>query len=228
MSKNKPQDILFLPDLHLPACNWDAIEWAASVRDQFSIDRVIQLGDMWDQRIWSRFPNDPDFDNPDYEWDCIVEDTERLWNIFPKMNIIFGNHDGRIAKRAADAGLPYALVPKMYEIFNYEGWDFHVDASPLIIDGTIFIHGDEMSGGVGLRAAKLGLNLVQGHTHQGRLEHVVNFHKAVWGMECGCLVDNDSSNFRYAVKSPRKVWLGVGMVINGVPILLPYPGKGKW
>ena len=61
------KNILCLPDLHLPAMDADAVRWAAHMRNELHCDIVVQLGDFADQRIWSRFPADPDFDNPSLE-----------------------------------------------------------------------------------------------------------------------------------------------------------------
>jgi len=225
-TKKHKLNIMFLPDLHAPAFDYEAVRWAARLVPKFHIDVVVQLGDIADQRIWSRFPADPDFDNPTTELEDLMASMSFLHRLFPDMHILAGNHDGRWIKRAMQAGLPAQLVKALHEIFPYDGWKWHLDNEPLIIDGIAMIHGDEMFGPVGLKASRMGMPLAAGHSHQGRLEYIPMFGRTIWGMECGCLVDEESSAFRYAAKNPRRQWKGVGMSLEGEPHLIPYiPGE---
>ena len=216
-------DYLFLPDLHIPAIDWKAVEWAARKRDQFKIDKVVQLGDLTDQRIWSRFSHDPDFDNPDREWDMVERDMRRLHKLFPEMTIILGNHDSRIIKKAVEAGLPSQLMRTLSDIFPFKGWEWHTKPEPLVLEQQIaVVHGDELTGAVAHKAQAMGMCLVQGHTHQARLEYVTMFNKTIWGAEAGCLVDVDSSAFRYAQKNPRRQTKSILLTLDSVPLIMPY------
>ena len=228
--KRKSESLLVLPDLHVPAHNLPALEWAAGLAEDMKVDTVVQVGDITDQRAWSRFDKDPDFDNPDLEWERTRKAMADLHELFPNMLIIQGNHDGRAIKRAMGVGIPRALVRGLEQEFPYAGWHWHLEPEPLQIElangeGVMFIHGDEMPGTVGLKAAKLGSHLVQGHSHQAKLEYVTMFNKTIWGVEAGCLVDTDSSAFRYTVNNPRKVTLAVVLILDGVPHIIPYPGE---
>lgn len=217
-------NILCLPDLHAPAFNYDAVKWAASIRKQYNCDLVVQLGDLSDQRAWSRFPQDPDFTNPEKELEELLDSLKFVHKHFPEMYIVEGNHCSRWMRKALQNGIPRVLIKSLNEMLPYKGWKWHFGPSPLKKEGIYFIHGDEMTGTVALKASRLGGKLVTGHSHAGRLEFVPMFDKFIWGMECGCLIDEDSSAFKYAAKNPRRCFRGVGVIVDGSPLLIPYPG----
>lgn len=228
-NKNKKySSVLFLPDLHMPYHNEDAVEWAASLQATYETDLVVQLGDISDQRSWSRFVKDPDFDNPTLEFSKLVKAGKWLEKLFPSMYILYGNHSIRIIKKAFEVGLPKELVKGLSEIFPYKGWEWGIVEKLIINQDVLAIHGDEMAGTAFQKAKTLGISLVQGHTHKASLSYFNAFDKQIFGAEAGCLVDLTSSAFRYAAKNPTGCWLGVMLLLDGVPVLLPYPGKGNW
>lgn len=225
MSNIKAKRIGFLGDLHSPFFNCNFITWAREVFDANDVEIVIQGGDLTEQRMWNRFAKSPHDENAALEWETTEEAVAYLHEVFPEMILIIGNHDGRIMKKAFEAGIPRQLIRDLNDVFDYPGWKWHLGPKPLILNGkTAVIHGDEIVGHVGLKASKMGLNVVQFHTHQGRLEFIPVLNKMLYGMEAGCGVDITASCFGYAAKNPRGIWLGVGMELDGDPYLLTYPG----
>jgi hypothetical protein len=90
------------------------------------------------------------------------------------------------------------------------------------------MHGDEMliSGTNALGAARVGNNLVYGHTHQASIQYSNAFSRQLWQMNAGCLIDQQAIAFRYAAKNPQRCWLGIGLIEldrngNSFPILVP-------
>lgn len=213
--------ILILPDLHLPHTNWAGLEQAAAYAKIFKPDIVIQLGDLIDAKAWSRFGKDVDDDSPQAEWDAVERDVKRLAKLFPKMTILSGNHDRRTAAKACEASLPRQLVKSLEEAFGVKGWTWHMSSKPLVVDGIVLVHGDEMAGTPGQKAAKLGKSVVQGHTHKASLTYINTFQHQLFGMEAGCLIDAESIAFRYSARNPMTCFQGFAVIDNGLPVLVP-------
>ena len=52
----------------------------------------------------------------------------------------------------------------------------------------------------------------------------------IWGMNVGCLIDDQKLAFEYNKINPNKPMLGTGVVVEGVPLLIPMilDAKGNW
>lgn len=124
--------------------------------------------------------------------------------------------------RAMDVNLPKQLIKPLGELFVDSRCQWHLEIDPLILDNTAFIHGDEMAGNAWQKAQKLGMNLIQGHDHQGYLQFINTFKKRIFGMSVGCMIDGASIAARYAAKNPMKCFLGWATLTDGVPHLYPF------
>lgn len=221
--KNKhTKKILVLGDIHLPWPDWTALEQAAEWARKERPDYVVMIGDLTDQKNWSRFGTDPDDDSPEQEWEKVEQGAKRLAKLFPKMQIIAGNHCRRYLKKASEARLSSKMVKSPQELLPYKGWTWHLDPSKTVmIDNVVFMHGDELGGAVEAKAAVLGLSVTQGHSHKSRIVYHNTFNHQVFGMDVGCMVDPSAPGFRYAAGGLRKVWIGFGVIDKGVPSLIP-------
>jgi len=215
--------ILIIPDSHLPCADWIALQAIYKFNKKFKADIIIQLGDLIDAKAWSRWPKDPDDDSAQLEWDKTEAAVLKFAKLFPKMTIILGNHDRRPMAKALEVGLPKQLVRRLDEVFNVPGWNWHLDNKPLVVDGVVFIHGDEMGGTVSQKASRLGVSVVQGHTHKASLTYINTFQKQLFAMECGHVADTETSAFRYSAKNPMTSWKGFATIEDGVPRLHPLP-----
>lgn len=218
---------IILGDIHGPyedqACLKEAQGHYKFYKRQKSVDvSVIQVGDIIDGKAWSRYPKNPDDENPQLEWDKTEESMEFVQSLFPEMTILIGNHDVRPMKKALEAGTPKQLIKSIDQIFDYEGWHWHLSNVPYEEDGVCFIHGDELAGNAWQKAQKMGKSVVQGHDHQGYLHYINTFGKSIFGMSVGCMIDEKAIAFRYAAKNPFRCWKGFGLMVDGVPSLVPY------
>src|ERR1700679_2477291 len=102
----KYNKVLILPDIHIPWVNWKAVEQAHRWAKKHKPDLIIQLGDITDQKIWSRWPKDIDDASPSDEFLMAEKALKRLHKMFPKMTILRGNHDTRIQTKAIEVGIP--------------------------------------------------------------------------------------------------------------------------
>jgi predicted phosphodiesterase len=218
--------IFVLGDIHFPYAHWPSI---LKVVEEINLAKrqghdvvVVQIGDLKDQKFWSRFPKDGEVDSGQLEFDRAEQDMIRLHKFIPNMHIIFGNHDRRIALRAADAQLPKQLVKTLDQYFDFPGWIWHANTDPLIIDDIAFMHGDETTySGPGQFATKMSRSVVYGHTHQMKLDYVSLFDKKIFGLNVGWLGDMQYSAFNYSRRNPSRYTLGYGVIIDGVPFLIP-------
>lgn len=213
--------ILVLGDIHLPWCDWRALEQAAEFNKKYKADLVITVGDLTDQKTWSKFGRETDDPGNNEEWTQVLEAANKLHKLFPKMTILIGNHDIRYLKSAKVAGIPSAMLRTLEEMLAYKGWKWHTEDDPLVYDGMSFLHGDEHPGTVEQKASMLGMPVIQGHTHKARIVYVSTPYKNLWGLDCGCLVDPKSPAARYAAKSLRKTFVGFATITNGIPHLHP-------
>lgn len=213
-------------DVHTPYEDRKAITKMADdikeAQDSGDDVTVVQVGDIGDQRAWSRFPKDGDVDNAQREFDEMCQSLYWLHGQIPEMTILFGNHDRRIAMRASDSQLPKQLVRTLDEVFNLPGWKWHIKDTPLIINDIAFVHGDEFPipnpSSACLRMAR---SVCYGHTHQAKLEHVVLFDKQIFALNVGWLGDESRSAFNYARRSPARCFKGYGLIVDNVPFIIP-------
>lgn len=218
--------IFVLGDMHLPYMDMYAI---SEIAEEIEIAQkrgddvtVVQVGDILDQRAWSKYPKDGESEHAQLEWDKAEDCMATLHTLIPEMHIIFGNHDERVAKRAADAQLPRQLIKSLDKHFNFDGWVWHTADTPLEIDGIYFIHGDTFPIPMPQSAAlRLGQSVCYGHTHQAGLAFVNTYKKSIFSMNVGWLGDERQSAFNYARKSPYRCWKGYGLIIDGTPHLIP-------
>lgn len=217
--------ICVVPDVHLGYADWTALKKIHKYAKKHKPDLVVFLGDVIDAKAWSRFPKDPDDDSPQEEWNKVEADMAKLHSMFPKAILLIGNHDQRVINKQKEAMMPYQLTQSMDKIFSFKNWTWHTCVKPLIIQtptGPIaFMHGDEMAGTPAQKAKKLGMSVIQGHTHQASLEYVTTFSHRIFGLESGHVADLSSKAMRYAVKNPISCTTAFTWVQDGVPYLTP-------
>lgn len=216
--------VLVLGDPHLPFPDWKLLEEAHRFNKKFKADKVICVGDITDQKTWSKYGRDTSDVGNDEEWGQVVKTAMRMAKLFPKMTIIIGNHDIRYFKAANLAGIPSQLIKTLKEALPIPGWTWHdTSRGPLMVDGIGYIHGDEQSGSALAKACFMGHPMVQGHDHKGVLEFAQAPHKnkPVFGMSSGCTANLDAPGMRYAKKMLRKSFVCFATVCNGVPMLYP-------
>ena len=227
--KKNYNKILVLPDIHAPWVNWGAIKQAKKWHDKHKPDLVIQLGDITDQKIWSRWQADPDDFSPSQEFEKAEKVLKKLHKMFPNMIILRGNHDDRVKARAIEAGIPGRMFRDVNDVFNYDGWNWIRRDERLIVNTPrgeiLFMHGDEMGGTPAQKSRILGMSVIQGHTHKVTTTYTNTPHGHFFGMDMGCLMDVDSKAAAYASANPIGVSIGFGVVKFGVPYFVSYePG----
>lgn len=230
MNKKKTyKKVLILPDIHLPWANWDALKQAYKWRLKHKPDLVICLGDITDQKIWSRWPKDTDDASPTDEFLAAEKGLKKLHQWFPKLVIIRGNHDTRIQSKAIEVGIPAQMFSDIDEVFNFKGWEWIPQNEKLVIKTirgpVIIVHGDEQGGTPAQKSRILGMSLIQGHSHKVSITYTSTLKGTIFGAEMGCIMDIHSKAAKYAAPNPVGASIGFGVLKFGVPYFIDFvPG----
>lgn len=229
MSKTYPKTILVLPDLHFPWAHWEGLDMAHRWAKKHKPDLVIQLGDITDQKGWSRWPGDTDDPNPEDEFEQMIAGMKEMGKMFPKMEVLTGNHDRRLYIKASESKLPKRMVKTMQELVGNKKWNWHVDPRQKLIVPSprgkiLFVHGDENGGTPIAKAVAIGMNVCQGHTHKTSVTYRQTIDQFVWGFEAGHLMDVQSKAADYSASSSIGSACGFGVIKHGVPYWIPADG----
>lgn len=227
-------NVLAIPDLHIPFEHPDALAFCLMVqRVWFGTvpHTVVFLGDEVDSHAISRHMPDPNGRSPRDE---LVQAKLRLkdWQLaFPQACVCESNHTARPWKKSYEAGLPKDFLRSVEEVYEYPiSWQLQ---QRWILDGVVFEHGENVSGPMGaLNAAKQNqASTVIGHLHSfGGAVHADSFHKDLFGLNTGCLIDVAAYAFAYAKAYRNKPTLGCGVIKHGTPyfVRMRLRADGRW
>lgn len=226
--------VLVISDMQIPYQHKDAIDFLKAVKKKYKPDHVVNIGDTVDNYCLSAWVKSPEAESANEEIKSMLADVNKLGKIFPKMDVLQGNHCKRIERAAVRAGIPMHFIKDYGEWMGApKGWKFHPFEFEL--DGIIYSHGDEQGAGgqnASLkRAMHYGKSSVAGHLHtQANINYFANRETLLFGMQVGCLIDRKAIAFAYAKNSLKKPVLTVGMIDNGNPLLIPMrlDQDGNW
>ena len=215
--------ILVVGDLHAPYTHVDAMDFLRSVRDEYCPDMVVQVGDETDGHAISFHDSDPNLDSAGVELEKAKLVLEQLHGLFPNLLVCDSNHGSLVYRRAKAHGLPVQFIKKYRDILfpdhGAPGWswaDAWVLSTPL---------------GPVLNASHERTSLVLGHEH-GRFEvqYAASSSALYFGAYAGCLIDRKSMAFAYGRLTRKKPILGVMVITEGCPQLIPMllDDDGRW
>ncbi len=203
------KNVLIIGDVHVPFDIEGYREFCAETYKKYQCTHVIFTGDIADFYAFSRYDHDPDTMNPGEEFDNTKEGIQKWYKTFPKADVLIGNHDMRIMKKAFSAGIPRRLILSYQDMFEVPGWNFR---EKFVYDGVRYIHGE--GGNARSRARKDWISTVQGHLHlDAYVEHIQGENSRIFACQIGCGVDMDAYAFDYAKHHKRPV-IGVGVILD--------------
>lgn len=226
-----PETILTISDMHIPFHHADSFEFLKAIKKKYRPDKVVCMGDLNDWHPISFHKYDPDLHSPRSELKLNQKFNQKLEKIFPEMYVISSNHGDLPLRKIVDTGLPRSFLRDYQSIYGVgEGWKFVDD---LIVNSCgkeiYFVHGISKNG---LKlTTQRGLCTVQGHYHTVmKIDYVSNPSSLLWSMQVGCLIDKKSLAFEYGKLTLDRPIIGTGIIINGIPKLLPMPldNEGRW
>lgn len=225
--------VLVISDTQAPFHHPDTVKFLSAVKRKYKPTRVIHIGDLVDAYCFSEYLKAPESISAEREIRGGKKFVADLARVFPKVDVIFGNHDRRLHRAAKRAGIHKSFIKAWSDVLEApRGWKWY---NELEVDNVLYQHGDE-SGAGGLHAAQRrailnGRNTVAGHLHtNASIMYFANRNGLWWGMHVGSLIDHKAVAFEYSKKALKKPILSVGVIQDGVPQIVPMKltKKGRW
>ena len=217
--------------MHIPYHHKDAIKFLKEIKKEFKPDTTISIGDLLDQHALSFHDSSPELYSAGHELDKAKEYVKELESVFPKLIEVDSNHSSMIYRRALKHGLPRAYLKDYGDFLETKKWKWVDDLTLTMSNGQrcFFTHG--RSADVLKVSQTMGMSAVQGHYHtKFVISWWANPDNLFFGMNVGCLIDQKSMAFNYAKNFRTRFIIGCGIIINGIPRLLPMVlnEKGDW
>ena len=207
---------LVFADPHAP---FDETNFPYFLRDtakKHGTKRNINLGDFWDEHMLSKFDPEPCALGTYTEVDLAIQHSRPYYELFPECDVIPGNHDLRIFRKAAKAGIGRRFMKDLKSIMEMpEGWNIHDEE--FILNGVLYDHGEGYSGQNGaINKAKLAcMSACIGHLHAfGGCQTLNTSHASIFGLNVGCGINEKAYAFAYGKHAKYKPTLGCGVVYS--------------
>lgn len=231
----KNEAVLVIPDLHAPYHHPDTLDFLSAVSDAFDVDSVVSLGDETDKHAMSFHDSDPNLDSAGKELEQARKFLFCLHELFPAMKVCHSNHGSMLYRKANSHGIPIQYLKTYREVLFPNGggeqWDWAYSHVLDLPNGEQVLFKHQPAGSAILDAAHEGMNLVVGHLHgKFNIEFAKSAHRQYWAVQGGCLIDNDSLAFAYGKESKNKPILGVTVILDSIPTLIPMRlnNQGRW
>jgi hypothetical protein len=144
------------------------------------------------------------------ELDMAISRLQRWHEAFPVADVIIGNHDRMVMRKAQSSSIPTRWIKAYKEVLGTPGWDF---VTKVIYDKVQYLHGE--GGMARSRAAKDLMSTVQGHLHtKCFVEWQIGAGLKIFAMQVGCGIDAESYAMAYA-KDYGNPAIACGVVLNG-------------
>lgn len=224
--------ILLISDLHIPYHHQDAIAFLSHLKEKYNPTRVICLGDEVDGHALSFHDSDPDLPSAGDEIRQALPVIAELFKIFPKMDILESNHGSLVWRKAKVFGIPKHYIKSYNEVLGVDsGWKWSFDLTVDLPNGQkCYMHHGKTSNIIQL-SQQMGMNATQGHYHETfKIDYWGNSTGLYWGMQCGCLIDDDKLAFNYNNVNIKRPIIGTGLIIDSMPVLEPMRlnSEGRW
>lgn len=224
--------ILLISDMHIPYHHPDLLAFLQHLKDKYKPTRVICLGDEVDKHAMSYHDSDPDLPGAGDELRKSLPIIAELFKMFPKMDIIESNHGSLVWRKAKTFGIPKHYIKSYNDVLGVDGgWKWSFDLTITLPNGQkCYIHHGKSSDVIKL-SQQMGMCAVQGHYHESfKIDYWGNPTGLYWGMQCGCLIDDDALAFNYNNVNIKRPVIGTGLIINSTPVLEPMilDGSGRW
>lgn len=223
--------ILVISDLHIPYHHKNAFEFLKEIKKEYNPDFVVNIGDLLDFHAISMHSHDPDLSSAGDELKIARKYIRELESIFPKMIEVESNHSSLVYRRALKFGISKEFLKDYGEFLSTKKWQWIDDLTITMSNGQrcFFTHG--RSADILKVSQAMGMSAVQGHYHTKFLiSWWANPDNLFFGMNVGCLINQKSLAFNYAKNFKTRFILGCGIIIYGIPRLLPLVlnEKGNW
>lgn len=224
--------ILLISDQHIPYHHRDMFDFLLALHKKYKFTRIINIGDEADKHRLSFHNSDEELFSAGEELEKTIGYIQDLESIFPRMDILESNHGSLHLRKAKHHGIPFGYLKSYNDLYKVSNkWKWHNEMTIKLPTGTkcYFCHGKiKDSAKLG---QSMGMSVVQGHYHESfKIEYWGNPDGLYFGMNIGCLIDDDALAFAYNKIFPKRPIIGTGGIIDGLPRLFPMVlnKKGRW
>ena len=227
----KNSRILVISDMHIPYHHKDSFAFLKSIKKEFKPDTVVNIGDSLDFHAISMHEHNPDLFSAGHELQQARKYVKELESIFPEVTEVDSNHSSLVYRRALKFGMSKEFLKDYGDFLGTKKWKWIDDLTLTMSNGQrcFFTHG--RSADVLKVSQAMGMSCVQGHYHtKFVVSWWANPDNLFFGMNVGCLINQKSMAFAYAKNFKTRFIIGCGIIINGIPRLLPMVlnAKGDW
>jgi hypothetical protein len=223
--------ILIISDLHIPYHHPDTLGFLQYLKNKYNPTRVISMGDECDKHSLSFHDSDPDLSSAGHELSTSLPVIKELHEMFPKIDILDSNHGSLVYRKAKHHGIPRAYVKSYNDVLGVDlGWKWYFDLTIKLPNGTdCYFHHGKVSD-VKRLSQMMGMNAVQGHFHESfKIDYWGNPRNLLFGMQVGCLINDNSLAFSYNNVNIKRPVIGTGLIIDSLPVLEPMIIRnGRW
>jgi UDP-2,3-diacylglucosamine pyrophosphatase LpxH len=215
----KNRNILVISDLHIPFEKPGYFEFVKEQYERFNCNQVVFIGDIIDNHFGSYHEVDSDAWGAKYELEQTIKKVKRWYKAFPKADVMIGNHDQIVSRKAMTGGIPQQWIKGYSDVLGTPNWKWSTD---VVYDNVRYSHGHK-SGKAKTGHKRDMHSLVTGHYHLDMyIDWNYGIDRKTFGMAVGSGADDQTYNANYAAGG-RKSAYGCGVVLdNGtLPIVIP-------
>ena len=201
--------ILVIGDIHAPFELDGYLEFCQETYSKYLCNQVIYIGDIIDNHYTSYHETSSDAMGGLDELEYAIKAVKRWSDAFPVADVLIGNHDRMVMRKAQTSDIPSAWIKSYNEVLG-TNWNW---TERIVYDGVQFVHGE--GGTASTKSKNDMMSTVQGHIHtQCYTMWSVGRNFKVFGMQVGCGVNGSSYAAAYA-KNFKKQAIGCGVVLGG-------------
>lgn len=211
--------VLVIGDIHEPFCLDGYLEFCREKNRKLKPDRIVFIGDVVDNHYSSYHETDADGMGGADELDLAIKKLKRWYKAFPKADVIIGNHDRMVMRKAQTSNVPSRWIREYSEVLGTPGWKF---SDRVVIDEVQYIHGE--GGQAKTRAVRDMQSTVQGHIHtEAYVQHFAGENRRILAVQVGCGIDRHAYAMAYA-KNFKHPFISCALV-HGGELATIYPMK---
>ena len=212
--------VLVIGDLHLPAERKDYLEFCKGLRKKYRTNKTVFIGDVVDHHAISFHHKHPEEDAAMAEYHRTMKALKEWKKTFKEAFVCIENHDERVQRIGASAGIPPMYLKSYAEVFNTPNWSWDYE---WILDGVAYMHGTGASSAACpafTKAVNRMQSVVMGHIHSNAsICWTTGVNGSVFGFNVGCGVDRNHKMMHYGSNFLKKPVNSAGVVIDGKPYL---------
>lgn len=209
-------NVLIIPDLHLPFKLSGYLTFAKETYKKFDCTKVVFIGDLIDNCASSYHELNPNGMSASLELDTAIEQLQEWYEAFPIATVINGNHDILPNRKVKTSGLDKRWIKQHKNVLGTPDWEF---VDELIHNNILYTHG-HVTKEAYQECLYRQMPVVSGHRHTHC--YIRYQTKKLWGMQTGIAFNKNVYAFDYSKGNVGQQVEAIALVLGNVPVLIPY------